>query len=534
MLYFKLMLLIALILNSFISWAQSSPQAVNYCQNTQTTVNFLPQPIFDENEKGIYFFHRWANWLHIKTKVKTLKNESAFFLEECKKNDQDLAELERHLRNKIYIRDAQVTFAKGTDQVNVKTWDNWSLLPTASFGRKGGKNNFSLGIQERNLLGLGIFAKAESYSDPQRSGKRFISKIPLFQQQNTDLSLVFANNDDGKQRSVFLVKDFVSFHSDFAYTLGFNKEKRVDTIFQNGADQAKFKHDIKYTEIGYAWLKTNNDNYAMRYSLGFTQDKNVFSTLNSPINNLLSQLLPYNRLLSYPWIGFEYIEKDFKKLTNIHLISQIEDFNNGWQFNTKIGVGNGNVNNSAWGILQAEVNKGFMFDKTYLLFNFKIFDDLYRDKNRLFAKITGEYFNHLSEKWVLYVNNVNVVSNNQYIDQPVSMGGDTGLRGFPLQYQQGKNSIKLSSELRYYPRINILKVLDLAGVAFVDAGKVFGNTNIENIENNWLYSTGIGVRFYSPNSSKEHNIIHIDLAFPISNNANVNNIELRFQLKESF
>ncbi len=529
--YFKSSLLVFFSFSSFISLAQPAAQPSNNCQNT---TDFSPQPIFDEKEKGIYFFHRWANWLHIKTKVKTLKNESAFFLKECKKTPQDLAELERHLRNKIYIRDAEVTFVKNTDKINVKTWDNWSLLPTASFGRKGGKNNFSWGIQERNLLGLGIYTKLESYSDPQRTGKRLISKIPLFQQQNTDLNLIFANNDDGQQRSVFLIKDFVSFHSDFAYSLGFNNETRVDTLFQNGEDKAKFKHRIKYKKMGYSWLKTNTDNYAIRYSVGVTQNEQTFSALNNSFNNLPSQILPDNRQLNYPWFGFEYIEKDFKKLTNIHLISQIEDFNNGWQFNTKIGVANGNQKNSAWGILQAEINKGFMFDQDFLIFNFKVFDDLYKNNNRVFIKLKSEYFHHLSEQWVLYLNNVNVVSKNQYIDQPVSIGGDTGLRGFPLQYQQGKNSIKLSSELRYYPHINLLKMLDVAGVAFIDAGNAFGGTNVNNIENGWLYSIGIGARFYSPHSSKEHHVIHIDLAFPRSNNANINNVELRFQLKESF
>jgi len=538
-----------LIFSHFSSFAKDDvAPAVTISQNTlpdcakkESNVVFQPEPIFDENQDGIYFFHRWANWLHIKTKVKTLENEAAFFLTECNKNKQDLDELERHLRTKKYLRDARVFYKKNDQHIYVQTWDNWSLLPTASFGRKGGKNNFSWGVKERNLLGLGVYARVEAFSDDQRSGNRIISSVPLFQKHNIDLNFIFANNDDGQQKSIFLEKDFVSFHSDYAYTLGFNDEKRVDTIFQNGTDQAKFIHNINVKNIGFAWLKQNTEHYAVHYSVGFTQDEHNFNAFDNGINILPSQQLPQNRALLYPWFGYEYIEKDFKKLTNIHLITQIEDFNNGWQIKTKIGLGNGNQKNAASTILQANVSKGYAFDKALFLLNFKFRNENYKtNDDRFYATLKSELFYPLSDQWVFYLRNIDTVSKNQYIDTPIAMGGDTGIRGFPLEYQQGKNSINLTSELRYYPHINLFKLVDLAAAAFIDTGKAFGRSNIEqienieNIENGWLYSAGIGARLYSPHSSKEHQIIHIDLAFPISNNTAINKAELRLQLSNSF
>tara|TARA_R110001592_G_scaffold123666_2_gene331850 strand:- start:1221 stop:2897 length:1677 start_codon:yes stop_codon:yes gene_type:complete len=508
------------------------------CSNNDENIVFQPEPIFDETQEGIYFFHRWANWLHIKTKVKTLKNESAFFLSQCDKKKPDLEELERHLRTKKYLRDAEVSYDENDERIQVKTWDNWSLLPTASLGRQGGQNNFSWGVKERNFLGLGIYAKAEAYSDVQRSGNRIISTVPLFQKQNIDLKFIFANNDDGKQKSIFLQKDFVSFHTNYAYTFGLNDEQRVDTIFQNGDDKAKFKHDIIVKKIGFAWLKQNTENYAVHYSLGLTQDEHSFNAFNSGKNSLPSQQLPQDRALLYPWVGFEYIEKDFKKLTNIHLITQIEDFNNGWQVNTKIGLGNGNQKNAAWSILQADVSKGYFFNDTLFLIDLKFRNENYKTNNdRFYAKLKSELFYPFSNQWVFYLNNITTISSNQYLDSPISIGGDTGLRGFPLQYQQGNNSIKLTSELRYYPHISLFKLVDLAAAAFIDTGKAFGRNTVEqveNIENGWLYSAGIGARLYSPHSSKEHQIIHIDLAFPISNNPAISNVELRLQLSNSF
>lgn len=40
--------------------------------------------------------------------------------------------------------------------IEVIIWDNWLMLFIVSFGCKGGKNKFELGVKEDNLLGKGI------------------------------------------------------------------------------------------------------------------------------------------------------------------------------------------------------------------------------------------------------------------------------------------------------------------------------------------------------------------------------------------
>jgi len=297
------------------------------CPNSNQSVTFKPQTIFDESEEGTIFLHRWANALHIKTKTITIKNEAAFFLKKCNKNLDDLAELERHLRKQKYIREAKVTADDNLEHITVTTWDNWSLTPTISFSRKGGKNTYSFGIKERNLLGLGIEAEIESYSNTQRSGYKLASTIPLFQKQNTQLKLRFANNDDGTQQSLFVNKHFAGFHTNYAYSIGFNEESREDTLFQNTDDQYNFNHEISYKNLTYAWLDHNFKRHVLRYSAGVTENKHTFNIIN---NDSIS-ILPKNRDFLYPWLGVEYLEKNFQKLTNIHLITQIEDFNIGWR-----------------------------------------------------------------------------------------------------------------------------------------------------------------------------------------------------------
>lgn len=511
------------------------------CDIKQPKITFKPQTIFDENEDGIVFLHRWANAIHIDTKMLTLENEATFFINKCTKTFDDMAELERHLRSRKYLRAADVSSDEKVENITITTWDNWSLMPTISFGRKGGINTYSFGIKERNLLGLGIDTEIESYRNTQRSGYKLLATIPLFQKQNTSVKLGFSDNDDGQQHSLFLHKIFASFHTKKAYHIGFNEESRNDTIFQNGQDQSIFGHEISFKEASYAWLNFNSDNRLLRYRVGITQDKDTFSALSIEENNelstdLLTTALPEDRDLLYPWLAFEYIEKDFRELTNVHLITQIEDFNHGWQLNSSLGIGNGNKENSAWTIWKMRVKKGFnLHDNALLLLELALANDVYQQRDhRLLVKITGEYFYQLNPSWGFYLSNDNVTSQNQHLDRPVTMGGKAGLRGFPLQYQHGKDSIKVTSEIRYYPQINLFKLFDLAGVAFVDAGRTFGESTVKNIEEGWLGSVGLGLRLHSPHSGGNNPIIHIDFAFPQSDNSEINSFEIRVQAKKSF
>lgn len=507
------------------------------CTSPQPKIIFKPKTIFDESEDDITFLHRWANAIHIDTKRITLENEATFFIEKCTKTYADMAELERHLRSRKYLRDARVTSDVNVENITVTTWDNWSLMPTISFGRKGGINTYSFGIKERNLLGLGIDTEIESYRNTQRSGYKLLANIPLFQKQNTQVKLRFADNDDGQQRSLFLNKIFAGFHTKKAYLFGFNEESRHDTIFQNGQNQSIYSHEISYKTGNYAWLDFNIDSRLLRYRFGITQDRHLFS--EAPLDEgdeTLTDIIPEDRDSLYPWLAFEYIEKDFRKLTNVHLITQIEDFNHGWQLNSRLGVANGNKENSAWLLWNMRIKKGFnIHDSALLLLDLKLDNDIYEHRDsHLLVKLTAEYFYQLNRRWGYYLSNVNVVSKNPYLDRPVTIGGNTGLRGFPLQYQHGKNSVKVTSELRYYPEINLFKLFDLAGVAFIDAARTYGQSTVKNVESGWLGSAGLGLRLHSPHSGGNHSIIHIDFAFPQSDNPGINSFEIRVQAKKSF
>ncbi|WP_085949163.1 hypothetical protein [Paraglaciecola chathamensis] len=153
--------------------------------NQSENVNFIISDIFDLDDPDTALIHRWANFFHIKTHEYTIINESAFFLKKCQIEKEDVDELERYLRQRKYIREAKVTL-ENSGKFLVETWDNWSLMPTIDFGRKGGVNKYSIGVKDRNLLGLGIDSEIEYFSNNQRSGYKFDASFPLYLNKNND------------------------------------------------------------------------------------------------------------------------------------------------------------------------------------------------------------------------------------------------------------------------------------------------------------------------------------------------------------
>ena len=529
--FFKISLILSASLSSV--WA-SDEKNCNQIEN----VKFDTHDIFDLTENDTIFLHRWANFLHIKTKQKTLINESAFFLNKCQINDADIQELERHLRNAKYIRDAAVTL-DDDGKIRVQTWDNWSLLPTADFGRKGGKNKFAIGIRDRNLLGLGINAEIEYFTNDQRTGYKFKSQFPLYLKNNINASIRLTSNDDGSSEAVFLEKKFVSFDTSNAYKIGFNNFNQIDTQYENGVESNQYIHKQDFLTANWEWLHQDSATDTLRFGIGYSQEKHTFleitqaALLNTPSN----VVLPADRSFNYPFVSVEYLQKDYRKLTNLNIINQIEDFNLGWNATATVGYDFSQNEASPTLIWQSHISKGFaLFDDAYWLFDASFEGELYSNsevENRLLLNINTEYFYKFNDRWGAYFKNANQFSKNQFLDSPIVLGGESGVRGYPLQYRHGKNSTQFTFETRYYPHINIYKLLELGGAAFIDTGRVFGQSDQLASQSNWMTSIGLGARFFSTHSS-ESNVIHVDIIKPISSAPNVNSVEFRITSKHSF
>lgn len=516
-----------------------SPESLHEHPQKVGEIVINSQDIFDESKEDTGFIHRLANRLHITTQSDVIADRLPF-REGEEITPEQLAEAERIIRREMYIRDARVSYIDTCNiddmaRIQVETWDNWSLLPSVSFGRKGGKNRFEVGFKEDNLFGRGIHASVEYKSDEQRSGYRFVTRAPISFIPHSNVLLDVEDNDDGSIVQFQFDKPFYQLSTENRFLANYLSFKRVDEIFQNGGTRNVFEHEGHQYDLAYGFLLEREGDDLHRLTFGATDQLDEFAEPEDGIETGFSQAIPVERRFVYPWVEYEYLQNDFKVLQEIYLTNQNEDINLGWSAKVKVGYETYSPGSSMGIHLNSSVSRGYLWDSSLLLLGADLSATLGVLEDDYFsASIHGEYFNRLSSKFAFYTSGLVSITRHPFYDLPVTLGGESGVRGYPLQYQHGDNRAMTSVELRYYPKINIYRVLDMGMVAFFDAGKTWsGDSSADNEYQSTLASTGIGARFYS-NRSSHRNVIHLDMALPLNKGDNVDSWQWRLQVKQSF
>ncbi|MEC4727446.1 hypothetical protein HWQ46_18030 [Shewanella sp. D64] len=497
-------------------------------------------PIFDESDPDSFFIHDWANYLHINTQESTILYKLTF-TEQSIVSQKDIEEAQRNLRSEPYIRDAKISFAERDpdadapdegEVVLVETWDNWSLLPTVSVGRSGGDSKFSIGLKEDNLLGLGIRTRIKYKSTNDRTGYKFAVKVPVDRLiEHSTIAASFHDNSDGQATQFRFDKPFYTLDTTNMYGVSYLDDFRTDTIRQNGMNINEFEHKQDYFNLQYGWRVHNTPNSRTRLIAGITRDRNEFANLD----NYPDTTLPKSRNFLYPWVAYEYLQDDYKVLNNVHLINYNEDFNLGWHHYFKLGFETEDLGDSSLGYhIDWKTTRGYQGNQDLILLSFDgigIFSTQQKDVYQVNAM--AEYFYQISPKWTAYAKSRLSTSKNNYLDKTFALGDDTGIRGYPNDYQHGDNQWLFTAELRNYPNINLYQLAELGWAAFVDVGQATGGQDAGNEISGPIGSVGIGARIYSSRSSYG-NVAHIDISMPFTTGVEVNEWEWRFIVKNRF
>ncbi|MEL4251470.1 hypothetical protein AAEH72_10695 [Shewanella xiamenensis] len=501
----------------------------------------VSNPIFDESDPDAFFIHRWANYLHINTKEYVVRDKLTFS-ENDTVTQKDLDESQRLLRAEPYIRDAKVYTSEKDPQTDspledesiiIETWDNWSLLPTASFSSSGGDTRYSFGVKEDNLLGTGIRTRLKYQSNESRTGYKFAFEAPVSFIDHGIVAAEFYDNSDGQAKHVYVSKPFYSLNTETMYSAEFLDDSRTDILRQNGQEVNEFAHTVDYLNLQYGWLLNRSNDNLSRFIAGFTQDKHEFA--NSEVYP--NSELPQDRDFMYPWVAYEYVQDDFQILNNVHLIRNNEDFNLGWHHYIQLGIETNDIddNNPVGYHFKWQTSRGYKFDEHLWLLEMGATSTLGTTQKDTFqANVQAEYFYQINPKWIAYGKAWASLSNNTYLDLTQGLGDETGVRGYPNEYQQGDNQWLFTAEIRNYPNINLYQLAELGWAVFADVGQASGGPLADNNEvNGPLGSIGIGARIYSSRSSYG-NVAHIDFSVPYTGGDSVNSWEWRFLVKQSF
>ncbi|ATC96874.1 ShlB/FhaC/HecB family hemolysin secretion/activation protein [Pseudoalteromonas tunicata] len=530
--------LIFLCLSSFTAASdelECNQGAENQALFTIESMQLISHPVFEENKANSLYLHSVANWLHINTQEQVIKDLLPF-TEHDEISTMELTQAERLLNDHSFLRKSQISLIDACNdsdkkQLKVETWDTWSLLPSISFGRRAGNNKFGFGFKEDNFLGLGIHAGIQYKKDHLRSGYQLDFRIPLNIAKLSTLALEFTDNDDGRKTYLSYSKPFYQQSSKQQYLISTLTDKRLDSIHQNGELAWQFSHKTEQTEFAYGHLMAYTSAGVIRAHFGITKEQHLFTHLTSDVLSTL----PTDRSFTFPWFGLEFNQADYKTFSNIRFINHREDINLGWQFISKIGkdLNTAGDNNNAGYHFENNLTKGVQWHDTLMIFSAS--NTIHWQKQQPnHHKYAAEFELHqyLTPQWAGYLKTNWISEKNQYLDNPLTLGGDTGVRGYSNQFQHGEHRWSASAELRYNPHWELYQLVNVAWAGFVDHGKAWGQTNTENLTDSSLKSIGLGLRLFSSHSS-EGNVVHMDLIKPLTTGVNVDSWQWAVQVKHS-
>ncbi len=526
----------------FAAKAQADCQAVadnhflvNETDVTINSITFTAENVFDLSKKNTFWLHRFANYTHIITKESVL-NDDLLFQTGSQLHLSELAEPERLLRSRRYIREAEVRithFCAETNSVivNVATWDNWSLLPTIDFSSEGGRSKSAFGIEEDNFLGTGNRLNLEYKSDSERTELGFLFLSPNMFGSFWNSSLGYSNNSDGNNYQLSINRPFYRLSSPWALGFEINRVSEDVTEYDAGEEFNSYKRENNHAkaELGYK-LNINSKNI---HRLTFAVEMDT-SKFNENIDTVLDA--PEDRNLNGYWLEYEFIQADYRKLFNINSFNRTEDFNFGWQLNARIGNYSESLgadsNALFWSVSTAKnwqlANNLFLLaDASWLQREFAQPQYLVTTHWQLVKRLDDS--NSIVGKLALDK------GQNLFRDEPLYIGGDNQLRAYPAYFRSGESRAVITTEYRHFTDWSLWQLLDVAFAGYIDAGKIWQTQqqDAHTSSGGTLVGVGAGIRLLSNHSSRG-TMIHMDITKALTDNTNLGAVEVRITATRSF
>jgi len=496
----------------------------------------------DDQSLSLNFLYQWLNRIHWVTQENVILEELSFTTNDLF-DPVKIRESERLLRQQKFIYDARITpISLCNDKVNlaISTRDTWSLTPAFNISHNGDETKTRLSLTESNFLGTGKFISVARSSDNQRQGYTFIYHDPNVGGKHLINNIEYSDNSDGYKHYIAIKLPFYSLNSKVSYGMTYINEEREDPIYTGKEKLTSLTHQLNQYRIygGFSNGYQDNKTIRWRYGINFIEDK--FDITDPAI-----ELLPLNsRINFYPWLEFNLLENNYTTLTNFNSIRRTEDINLGRNFRASIGYSPQQWSNDKSRLVyQVSSRNAFKFDND--LINIKGNINGYwlpkeKKSQNVTANITGQYYHFFAKDWVFYTGMSYNLIKNPYLENQLFLGGDNGLRGYPVRYQMGNRNTVINIEQRYYSDLYWWKLVRVGAAAYIDIARSWGEqsplltgASNANLDNRWLSNIGFGLRL-APSRADANHIIHIDLAFPLQQNDELDRARFIIQVKRSF
>ena len=481
----------------------------------------VPQPIFDESKPGERKkLFRLANDLHADTREATIRAQLLFAQGDVY-SERVLRETERNLRRLRFLREPQIRVIqrdKGFVDLEVRTTDVWALSPTFKFGRSGGSNRSSVGVEDLNFLGLGKQLKAEFSQTRERDSKVLAYSDPNLAFGRWTLDAAYSLNSDGHTTQFAIGKPFYSLQTQNSFGLQINDDNGLLRRYALGEEVAAYRAKYRTAELYLGHSNGLVGGWAVRRSFGLAfEDARFNKSTNNPPSGI--GLLPHDRHLASAFLQWEWLQEDFATTINKDQIGRTEDEAFGQRYLVRAGLGSADTRDAGTrgaGFYTVQASDGFRVSPAQSLF-YELSLNGRRDRsgtaNQL-LNIATRYFYRHSERNTSYLSLSGSYGGRLDLDRELILGGEQGMRAYPAAFQTGDKSAVLTLEQRYFTNYQALRLFSVGAAAFVDIGRVWGENAAGAPMLGTLKDVGFGLRLGNLRSARA-NMLHIDIAWPL-------------------
>jgi len=492
--------------------------------------------LFDtEHEDEDTSMARVANRLHISTRESTIEDQLLFKSGEVYRATL-LQESARILRDTRYLRDAQVrpvAYHDGVVDVEVTTQDVWTLNPGLSFGRKGGKNTGGVEIEELNFLGQGTEISLGFTREIDRDSKTIVYRDRQLGSSWWSLDTSYSDNSDGRLAEFLLCHPFYALDTRWAAGIALQDNQRIDSRYDLGEVIDQYQAHSKFSSIYWGRSEGLVNGWSRRYTFGATFEDDAFEPLTGDVT---TRLLPADRRLVYPWAAVEWVQDSFLTTRNRDQIEKTEDYSLGWRARAQLGFAStaAGSDRDAF-VIDSRVSKGTsLSERQSILFDA---DAHGRVEGGVLEGATlgigGRYYFRQSPRRLFFMDLSTEVGKNLDTDQQILLGGDSGLRGYPLRYQAGEGRWLFTAEQRFFTNWFPFQLFNVGAAVFYDMGATWGRDPLGTPSQGLLRDVGFGLRLGNSRSALG-NVLHIDVAFPLDGDSSIRSMQFLVETKKSF
>ncbi len=467
------------------------------------------QNIFNlEDPKDDVKLFRLANHLHSRTR-KAIVRDQLLFRSGERYSRRLIDESERILRAESYFYDAwirPVRYHDGQVDLRVTTRDVWTLNPGFNFGRSGGSNSTGVQLEVSDMHAFGTW---------------------------TAVDVNYADLSDGRMRDLRLNRPFYALDTRWAAGVAGMDDVQTDSLYDRGQIIDRFQERRQLVQVYGGWSNGLQNGWVRRWSSGVTYDEHRFE----PVSTWTGvTAVPEDRRFLYPWIQFDLVQDDYLKLWNHDQIARTEDFYLGTTASVRLGWADAAFGSSRSALmLHSSAGRGFRDGGSSTLLLAGTLTGRLENGEPRNVLLAGSvrYYVEQNENWLFFTTLQATKGWRLDLEDQILLGGDNGLRGYPLRYQDGTARALWTVEQRFFTDWYPFRLFRVGAAVFFDTGRTWGAAPLAAPSLGLLKDAGFGLRFGNSRSGLG-NVVHVDLAFPFNGDSSIKRVQFLVQTEQHF